>query len=291
MSDEVRRKMKRYKVSVVVPNYNYAKYLRRRVRSIFKQSYPIHELIILDDASTDGSPKVICEIKKWAREKYPEVSVKTILNEKNTGQPIRQWIRGIEAASGDFIWIAEADDGANRKFLEEVMKGFSDPKVVMSYAESRAVNSIGLTILPNYKYSRDKEKTGHYNQSYIREGADEIREIMAIRCTVPNVSGVVFRRTPEMLKYLEEALKFEQVGDWYFYTKLLENGKISYNRKPLNYFRIHGGSATKRGKGHLEEVKVMHEYFKRHYELSPVTLDRMAREVERIRVKYGIIEE
>ena len=43
------------KVSVVVPNYNYGKYLRKRIESIIKQTYPIYELIVMDDASTDGS--------------------------------------------------------------------------------------------------------------------------------------------------------------------------------------------------------------------------------------------
>ena len=43
------------KVSVIVPNYNYARYLKWRILSIAEQTYPIYELIILDDASKDGS--------------------------------------------------------------------------------------------------------------------------------------------------------------------------------------------------------------------------------------------
>ena len=51
-----------HKVSAIIPNYNYAKYLKRRVDSIVNQTYPIHELIILDDCSTDNSDEVIKEI-------------------------------------------------------------------------------------------------------------------------------------------------------------------------------------------------------------------------------------
>ena len=47
------------KVSVVVPNYNYANYLKKRLDSIINQTYPIYELIILDDLSTDDSVKKI----------------------------------------------------------------------------------------------------------------------------------------------------------------------------------------------------------------------------------------
>ena len=43
------------KVSVVVPNYNYGRYIKKRIDSILKQTYPIYELIVLDDASTDDS--------------------------------------------------------------------------------------------------------------------------------------------------------------------------------------------------------------------------------------------
>ena len=47
------------KVSVIVPNYNYAKFLRERIDSIIHQTYPVYELIVLDDCSTDNSVEVI----------------------------------------------------------------------------------------------------------------------------------------------------------------------------------------------------------------------------------------
>ena len=113
---------------------------------------------------------------------------------------------------------------------------------------------------------------------------------MAIRCTIPNVSAVVFKNTPELLKYLKLAEKFEQVGDWYLYAKLLEDGKIFYNRKSLNFFRVHGGSATKRGKEHVEEVEKMHEYFKNKYDLDKSVIEWMKVELLRTKQKYGIIK-
>ena len=42
-------------ISVAVPSYNYARYLPRRLSSIFAQSHPVSEVIVLDDASTDAS--------------------------------------------------------------------------------------------------------------------------------------------------------------------------------------------------------------------------------------------
>lgn len=282
--------LKNKKVSVVVPNYNYGKYLKKRVDSILKQTYPIYELIILDDASTDGSVELAKNIVLDLKLKNPEMRVKFVGNTKNSGKAMAQWKRGFELAEGDFVWIAEVDDLCSRHFLEEVMKRFDDPEVVISYAESMVMNGAGIIIAPNFRWSRDKEKTGHYKKSYVKEGFREIEEIMAIRCTIPNVSGVVFRKEAVKLKDLEKAIGFVQVGDWYLYLKILEKGKIAYNKKALNKFRIHGGSATERGEVHYKEVVEIHKILKKKYELSEGIMKAIEAEEGRIREKYGIIE-
>lgn len=277
------------KVSVVVPNYNYGKYLKKRVRSILKQTYPIYELIILDDKSTDGSAKMLKEMVLDMKLKNPEMRVRFVGNTENSGKAMVQWKKGFELAEGDFVWIAEADDSSSKYFLEEVMKGFDDPEVVISYAESMVINGAGVIIAPNFRWSRDKEKTGHFSKSYVKEGRQEIEEIMAIRCTIPNVSGVVFRKSAVKLKDLDRAIEYTQVGDWYLYLKMLEGGKIAYNRKALNKFRIHGGSATERGEIHYKEVVGIHEMIKKQYKLSEGVLKAIGVEEKRMQEKYGII--
>ena len=46
-------------VSVIIPNYCHAPYLRQRIDSVLAQSYPDFEVVLLDDCSTDGSREVI----------------------------------------------------------------------------------------------------------------------------------------------------------------------------------------------------------------------------------------
>ena len=57
-------------VSVVVPNYNYKRYLNLRIQSILQQTYQNIELILLDDASTDGSEEVLSDYQDHASEPY-----------------------------------------------------------------------------------------------------------------------------------------------------------------------------------------------------------------------------
>ena len=292
------------KVSVVVPNYNYARYLKKRIDSILRQTYPIYELIILDDASTDGSVEEILRVLEKHNLKLEEdktvnnrgekkykggnenFKVRLVVNEKNSGKAMAQWKKGFELAEGDYVWIAEADDLCSRQFLTEAMKGFRDPEVVLSYTESAIINSAGFLIAPNFRWSRDKEKTGHYKVNYVKGGRTEIKEIMAVRCTIPNVSAVVFKKKEIFLEYLEESLKFNQVGDWYFYLRVLENGKISYNRKALNRFRVHGSSKTSQSKKdwwHYQEIMDMHKMLAVRYNLTEPVVRWMKNEEERVR--------
>lgn len=279
------------KISVVVPNYNYARYINKRIDSIVRQTYPIYELIVLDDCSADGSVEVIKKKLAEVEMKYPELKIQFVQNEKNSGKAMAQWKKGFDLASGDYVWIAEADDLCSKRFLEEVMKGFNDPEVMLSYTESAIINSWGLMMAPNFRWSRDKEKTGHYDSSYIKDGKTEVEEIMAVRCTIPNISAVVLRKRKELLKYLNEALKFTQVGDWYFYAQVLRNGKISYNRKSLNRFRVHSDSKTgkaKKDQQHYEEILAMHKMFIKEYNLNEFVMKRMLDEEKRIAERMGI---
>ena len=117
------------KVSVIIPNYNYQDFIIERIDSIVNQTYPIYEIIILDDCSTDNSVAVIEEKIK----KIPSgIKVTFIKNEKNSGCVFKQWDKGFKQATGDYIWIAEADDSAECNFVEEVMKGFDNEDVVLS---------------------------------------------------------------------------------------------------------------------------------------------------------------
>lgn len=133
--------MKLPRISVIVPNYNYARYIEERLASICNQSIPIFELIILDDASTDDSFQ---RISRWLSVTHTDARI--IVNRTNSGNVFVQWRQGISLASGDYIWIAEADDLSDPDFLEAVLPPLISGDAVLSYCESQQINSDGVVL-------------------------------------------------------------------------------------------------------------------------------------------------
>lgn len=276
------------KVSVVVPNYNYKHYLAARLDSILSQTYPLYELIILDDNSTDGSIWFIEDWLEATQKSFPELKIRFIKNDQNSGSAIAQWQRAFREASGDFLWLAEADDLSDPYFLATAMSAFaSDDSVLLSYTESSVINARGSFLSYDFSSRIDKEKSGLFQKSFVRSGEELASSIFAIRCAIPNVSAVVFRKKSDLpfADYLESAKKFSQCGDWYFYLQLLAHGKVAYNRASLNFFRVHSASITansKKAKRHLSEVEEVQAFAREHYFLSRETLSAQAAELDRI---------
>ncbi len=99
------------KISVVIPNYNHAKYLPTAVDHVLQQVVPAYEIIVIDDGSTDNSLAII----KGYQEKYPHI--KLLKNPKNMG--VNYTLnRGLHEASGSHIVFAAADDCIEPIFLQ-----------------------------------------------------------------------------------------------------------------------------------------------------------------------------
>lgn len=235
------------KVSVIIPNYNYSDFIIERIDSILNQSYPIYELIILDDKSTDDSVKIIQEKIKTIK----NVKVRFIENKKNSGSVFSQWKKGISLVEGDYFWIAEADDSSNRKFLETVMRGFNNKNVILSYTDSARIDENNNLIKENCQDLYNIYNTNRWDKPYINKGTDEIINYLSITNTILNVSGVVWKNG-DYSKIIDEAKNFRVAGDWYIYYKLLELGDIAFDNQSLNYFRKHSKSVSTVVKADIE---------------------------------------
>jgi len=268
------------KVSVIIPNYNYEKFIIERIDSILLQTYPIYELVILDDCSTDNSVEVIEEKIKTIK----DVKVKFIKNEKNSGLVFSQWQKGLKNISGDYFWIAEADDSCDNTFLEKVIKPFEEDKeVVLSYAESRKIDEENNITGEDVRDWSDIFHTHRWDKSYIASGEEEIKEALSYNNTILNVSSLVWKNQKECFDIFEQAKDYKVAGDWYIYLQILKKGKIAYNCESLNYFRKHKRSVSTTVKRNIEysEVLKIQDDAKNSFELDEKTLER---QIERRRM-------
>lgn len=225
------------KVSVIVPNYNYARFLKERLDSILGQSVPIYELIILDDASTDSSLQTITE---WLSATGIEAVLK--VNSANSGSVFRQWQQGVQLARGDFVWIAEADDSCDADYLATVLPPLVAGAAVLSYCDSHQISAKGRVMARHYQQYLRAVSPDRWRQPYLTSGEDEIREALAVMNTIPNVSAVVFRRevlTEVFARHGEEIASFPRAGDWVTYFRTLQHGGVAYSPHAANRHRRH----------------------------------------------------
>ena len=252
------------KISVVVPNYNYSNYLYQRVYSILNQNYKIHELIILDDASKDNS---LFYIKQIEQKISGVVNVKVVVNDINSGNAFSQWQKGINLATGDYVWVAEADDYAKKNFLNEIVSPLKkNNNIVISYADTGFIDSNGYITKNSLVDQIDILKTNHWNASYVNKGIAEINCYSYLNCTIPNVSGTIIKKG-NYDEIFESAKKFHQSGDWFTYLNILNLGDISFINKTLNYYRVHGNniSQTFDKKAHILEIQQIYKFVKEKY--------------------------
>jgi glycosyltransferase involved in cell wall biosynthesis len=229
------------RISVVVVNYNYGHYLTERLDSIIAQSIGIYEIILVDDASEDNSMTVL---KDWMS--THNINITIVRNEYNSGSVFGQWIKGITAATGDFVWIAEADDLCEIKFLETVLPPLlNDRSIVLSYCESRQMDGRGTFYADNYdSYLRIVSET-LWTTDRIADGTYEITHALAILNSIPNVSSILFRReylADTVQQYSADIISYKIAADYALYVRLLSFGKMAYSRANLNIHRRHPDS-------------------------------------------------
>lgn len=216
-------------VSVIIPNYNHARYLDQRIQTVLGQTYQNFEVIILDDCSTDNSLEVIAKYKD-----NPHVS-QVVVNKQNSGSTFKQWDKGIHLAKGDVIWIAESDDYCELNMLEELVKAMiNNPKVVIAACNSEWVNESGKSL---WRYCSLE------NSIEIFDGKDFIIKRMSYDDDIPNASAVVFSKQ-SALKISRDYVTYKAAGDRLFWILMCETGNVIRVNQYLNHFRQHNNKVS-----------------------------------------------
>ena len=162
-------------ISTIVTVYNLEKFIEESLESIFSQTRPADEIIVVDDCSTDRSAEVLA--KYSGKIKYVKMPV-------NSGV-LMAFIRGIEEASGDILTFLDGDDIWFPNKLEEVEKAFleDDSRILVTH-DYECIDGSGNP----RPYTADRT---HFNTKHITEQAknpDEMNKLL--RHSLLSLKGV-----------------------------------------------------------------------------------------------------
>lgn len=236
-------------VSVIIPNYNHAAFLEKRISSVLEQTYHDFEVIILDDCSTDNSREIIERYRD-----HPRVT-KIIYNDTNGGSVFNQWKKGITEAAGRYIWIAESDDWCEPSLLQCLLEGITqNERCALAYCQSYATDS----------HNHILWQSQHNNLAEYVEGREYIRQYMVFRNSIFNASMVLWKK--ELFSSIkQDYLEYKFCGDRVFWIELCLLGEVFISGRLLNFFRNHPGDvstkSTRSGLNFIEDIRILNKLY------------------------------
>lgn len=221
-------------VSIIIPNYNHGRFLRERLDSVLNQKLQDFELIILDDASTDNSREII---QSYASR--PKVTC--FFNDQNSGSPFVQWRRGLQAARGEYIWIAESDDYAAETLLEKLVNLFgTHSNVGLAYCQTYDVTEGGEVFGTAEEWAKVLDPV-RWSRDFVSNGPEECARYLAYRNVIVNASAVLVRKAL-IQSAIQEACGYRMAGDWFVWAKCLSQADVAFLAEPLNFHRHHSNT-------------------------------------------------
>ncbi len=221
------------RVSVILPNYNYARYLKERIRSILSQTMPSLELIYLDDHSSDQSNAVAAEFAADARMQRHCFSV-------NSGQVYQRWNDGAALAQGEWLWFAGADDSAHPGMLAHLLSlADRHPSCGLLRGNFFRIDGAGRII---DRASDDFLRRPKDRQSYFATSAEELAYLATY--TYPTASALLIRR--DIFEHLGGFdLRIPLASDIHFYLRLAALADVAYSAEVFSVYRDHRDTFTR----------------------------------------------
>ena len=209
-------------VTVVVPNFNGADYLRDSIESVLAQDYENLEVIVVDDGSTDASIAIL--------ERYSG-KIK-VFKQSNKGSAAARNF-GISLAKGEFIALLDSDDIWEVNKLSIQMKLLEDQNLDLVYCAGQEFSNSsadGEVHIP--KYSGD---CSAYFRRFPAKG------IIELGC-----STAVFRTSLLEFSGLFDESFLGAAEDWDFFRRYTKFANVGYSLEVLVRYRKHSGSITAR---------------------------------------------
>ena len=205
-------------VSVIIPTYNYGRFISHAIRSVLNQTYQAVELIVVDDGSNDNTREVVSEFGN---------SVKYI-RQHNAGVCAAR-MAGVRESKGELIAFLDADDLWEPTHLEKQVERFADEAVGLVHSGMREFDS----------------QSGETLRLYV-DGAEEdaARNLLLWEAPHVNVSGsavMVLRTAFDEVGGFDTRIKVGE--DWDFCYRIAKHYKVAFVPEPLVNYRNHAAAA------------------------------------------------
>ncbi|MBC7360388.1 MAG: glycosyltransferase [Desulfacinum sp.] len=228
-------------VSVIMPCYNAAPYLREALESVFGQTHRSVELIVVDDGSTDESLEILAQ--------YPQVQ---LLRQDHQGPyPARN--KGIGVAQGQYVAFLDADDYWAPTFLEEMVAALEGSGAALAYCGWQNVGEVRTSAEPYVPPDYEKEGKLH---AFLRAASPWPIHAALVKKDVLDAAGG-----------FDESLLTCMDYDLWLRIGLFH--PIVRVPKVLAYYRHHGGGqlTNRQGRQAINVWLVKKRFIERHPEL------------------------
>lgn len=208
------------KVTIVIPTYNGEKYIEETIESCLEQSYSNISIVVVNDNSTDRTLEVV---KKF------ENKIQIIHNNLNQGLP-KNINKVILNDDSDFFIYLGHDDVLPPKHVEIMLEEFDEDTVAV-HCNSMAIDNDGKKL----DYTRDNK---------IQQQKTE--DIM-YQLSLDNFISVIgmMNRTSAFKSISGWEPSYNLYGEWFYYIRLANIGRIKYTTKTFAYYRIHDTNISK----------------------------------------------
>jgi glycosyltransferase involved in cell wall biosynthesis len=218
-------------VSIIIASYNHQEYITEAIQSVLDQTFQDFEIVIVDDASTDGTVK---EIRK-----FNDSRIKLFCSEKNEGQfaTVR---KGIEISSGKYIAILNSDDAFFPEKLEKQVHFLDEnPSFGAVFSYAQLIDDDG-----NFFFNRNH----FYNNVFVQHNRSRYEWLNFFffkgNCFI-HPSILIRKECHNILGNYKE--HFTQISDYEFWVRLCFKWEIYIIQENLTKFRIRKNEANLSG--------------------------------------------
>lgn len=229
-------------VSILIPTYKRAGYLREALQSAVSQTHSELEILILDDASPDETAAVAAEFAADPRVRY-------LCHSDNLGIA-GNWRAGIEHALGEFFCLLHDDDTFEPTFIEALLKPMlADPTLIVSFCDHWVMDGTGKRLK-----DETEDASRRFRREQLSEGPLESwTELALIHAGVP-VGASLFRTGLVRPEFIDDRAK-GAIDMWLFYQCVKAGGAYYASERLMNY-RLHSGGMSRSatlsmGDGHI----------------------------------------